>query len=99
VLPGAVRPIEYEVMPTNEAASIGVAPDVFVGMMDEIGVIRCVDDRGEKLTTVCDAKHLRRILLSGEASEPSGMRLSRQVFPVVILGWVRANERPARAHS
>ena len=87
--PGTVRPIEYEVVPRSEAASIGLTPDVHLGTMTEMAVLRCVDDRGEKLTTVCDAKHLRILLKSGEASQPSGIKLPEQEFPVVLRGWIQ----------
>jgi hypothetical protein len=89
VEPGAVRPIDYEVVPRSGAARIGLVSDVHLGTMTEVAVLRCVNERGEKLTTVCDADHLRRLLKSGEASEPSGMPLPRRLFPVVLRGWVQ----------
>jgi len=87
-----VRAIEYEVVPRSEAAFIGVSPHVFVKSMTEIAVLRCVDDSGEKVTTVCDAQHLRHLLRSGEASEPNGMTLPRSVFPVVLPGWLTSED-------
>jgi hypothetical protein len=89
VEPGAVRPIDYEVVPRSGAARIGLASDAQLGSMTEVAILRCVDERGEKLTTVCDPDHLRRLLKNGEASEPSGITLPRQLFPVVLRGWVQ----------
>jgi hypothetical protein len=90
--PGLVRAIEYEVVPSNRAASIGLVADKVrqeVRAMSELGVLRCVDHQGRKLTVVGDARHVKKVVASGRASDPDGMRLSQQVFPVVMKGWKR----------
>jgi hypothetical protein len=91
--PGTVRPIEYEFVPRTEGTGLGLAADTVTNQFDritEVGVLRCVDERGEKLTAVCDATHLRNLLASGKASEPSGISLPKRAFPVVVYGWLPA---------
>jgi hypothetical protein len=85
--PRVVRAVEYELVPRSQATRIGLTPDINVGT--DVAVLRCVDDRGEKLTTFCDAQHMRTLVRSGQASEPGGMALSHQEFPIVLKGWIR----------
>jgi hypothetical protein len=59
--------------------------------MNQVAVLRCVDDRGRKLTAVGDATQLRSLLASGAASDPAGMALPEQDFPVVVSGWPQAS--------
>lgn len=91
---GTVRPIEYEIVPRSQAASIGLGSDTvarYLSFVDEVAVLRCVDDDGEKLTAVGYADHLRTLLRSGEASDPAGMKLLKSGFPVVVSGWRQAS--------
>jgi len=93
VQPGTtVRAIEYEILPTTEAASIGLTRAAVerLGARSQVAVLRCVDDHGHKLTALGDAEYLRGLLESGEASNPSGMKLLRRGFPVVLRGWPQA---------
>jgi hypothetical protein len=39
---------------------------------------------------VGDPGHLRKLLTSGQASDPDGVTLKRESFPVVITGWPEA---------
>jgi hypothetical protein len=39
---------------------------------------------------VGQAGHVRKLLASGEASDPRGMALKEQLFPVVVNGWLMA---------
>jgi len=94
VRPGTtVRAIEYEILPRSKATGIGLSADVErdLGHLAQVAVLRCVDDHGDKLTALGDAEHLRTLLESGEASDPSGMKLLRRAFPVVIRGWPQAS--------
>lgn len=89
-----VRAIEYEILPKGKATSIGLSIDAvekYLGSLTQVAVLRCVDDRGEKLTALGDAAYLRDLLASGEASNPAGMMLMRRGFPVVIRGWPQAS--------
>jgi len=73
VQPGAIRPIEYEIVSRGQAASAGLTSEAvtaFVSTMSHVAVLLCVDDRGRKLTAVGEAGHLRALLVSGEAGEP-----------------------------
>ena len=93
MLSGTVRPIEYEVVTVTHAESVGVdsvaMANRFVGI-NEVVLLRCVDDRGDKLTAVGDLEHFRALLESGEASDPNGVELTHRGFPVVVRGWLRA---------
>jgi hypothetical protein len=59
--------------------------------VSEVAIMRCVDDRGVKLTAVGYADRLRTLLRSGEASDPAGMTLLSSGFPVVVQGWLKAS--------
>jgi hypothetical protein len=95
VQPGmTVRAIEYEIVPASQAASLGLTPAALkeqLGSVTRVGVLRCVNSRGEKLTAMGDAKQLEALLDSGEAGRPTGMGLSKQAFPVVLQGWLQAS--------
>jgi hypothetical protein len=91
-----VRLIEYEVVATAQAECAGVgsaAVATHLAGLEEVVLLRCVDDRGDKLTAVGDSERFRTILVSGEAMNPDGITLMRLGFPVVVLGWLRS--RPA----
>jgi hypothetical protein len=92
VHPGAVRAIEYEIMDKEQATRNGLIAASLAGgdlqSMPELGVLRCVDHQGKKVTFVGHALHVRTLVASGKASDPSGMTLSEQSFPVVVNGWV-----------
>lgn len=90
--PGAVRAIEYEIMDKEQATRNGlIGPSLAAGdlqSMPDLGVLRCVDHQGKKVTLVGKALHVRTLVASGKASDPSGMTLSKQAFPLVVNGWV-----------
>ena len=90
--PGAVRAIEYEIMDRKQASRNGLTgaslAAVELQAMPELGVLRCVDHQGQKVTFVGQALHVQKLVASGEASDPSGMTLSEQSFPVVVNGWL-----------
>jgi hypothetical protein len=91
VQPGAVRAIEYEIMDKEQAARIGLRATSLAGelqAMPELGVLRCVDHQGKKLTLIGQARHVQNLVASGKASDPSGMTLNEQSFPVVVNGWL-----------
>lgn len=92
--PTRVRAIEYEIWRRDEAIERGIAleeADDHPDGIDEVAVLKCVDDRGQKLTAVGDVTHLRGLLASGEARDPAGMTLSPPAFPVVLPGWLQAS--------
>lgn len=90
--PRTVRPIDYEIVPPGEAASLGLTPAAVrrIGNWPQVAVLRCVDGGGKKLTAIGNASYFRHLLRSGEASDPCGMRLSKKGFPVVLGGWHHA---------
>jgi hypothetical protein len=87
-----VRAIEYEMVTVSRAVRMSLAArqvKEHLGNASEVAVLRCVNDHGERLTAFGDSDHLRRLLKSGEASDPAGMTLRRETFPVVLEGWLR----------
>jgi hypothetical protein len=93
VQPGTVRAIEYEIVSTGQASRIGLGGTSLAGELhavSELGVLRCVDHLGKKLTVVGQAGHVRKLLASGEATDPRGMALKEQLFPVAVNGWIMA---------
>ena len=90
--PGAVRAIEYEIMDKEQATRNGLTGTSLAAgelqTMPELGVLRCVAHQGKKLTLVGQARHVRNLVASGNASDPSGMTVNEQPFPVVVSGWV-----------
>jgi hypothetical protein len=94
VQPGAVRAIEYEIVLKSEAASFGLSGAPLVNelqVMPELGVLRCVHHHGRKLTVIGDAWHVRELLANGQASDPDGMTLKTQSFPIVVSGWLNSH--------
>jgi hypothetical protein len=92
-LSATVRAIEYEIVPKFQIENIGLPSTAVdrLGTQAHVGVLRCVDDRGDKVTVVGDAGRLRELLSSGEASDPAGMQLAEREFPVVVRGWLQAS--------
>jgi hypothetical protein len=94
IQPGAVRTIEYEIVPTSrapQAAKTHLSAD-HLGERGHVAVLRCVDYRGEKVTVLGSADHFQALLESGAASDPSGVMLPKEAFPVVLDGWSVATE-------
>jgi hypothetical protein len=92
VQPGAVRAIEYEIMDKEQATRNGLTGTSLeageLQAMPELGVLRCVDHQGKKVTLVGHAAHVRNLVASGKASDPSGMTPNEQSFRVVVNGWI-----------
>lgn len=92
--PGTCRAIEYEIWPRQRTArmrSVGRQVEESFANSADIAVLKCVDDQGRKLTLFDDAEHFQRLLASGEARDPKGMKLSESSFPVVLSGWLPAS--------
>src|ERR1700675_4795744 len=86
VQPGSVRAVEYEILSSNQAASTGLTPSRLrneLAGLSQLGVLRCVDHQFRKLTVIGDARHIRKLIATGQASDPDGLNLNKQVFPVV----------------
>jgi hypothetical protein len=89
-----VKPIDYEVLPRAKASLIGLRPEhveQHLGDLSEMAVLRCVDDRGEKLTAVGHPGQLREVLASGEDGVRQGVTLDQPRWPVVLRGWLQAS--------
>jgi hypothetical protein len=89
--PGTVRAIEYEIVDKEQMVRNGLRDKSLareLKAMPQLGVLRCVDHQGKKLTLIGQAGHVQNLVASGKASDPSGMTLSEQLFPVVVNGWL-----------
>jgi hypothetical protein len=92
--PGSIRAIEYEYFLKSQAASLGLSSRKTTENLcdlSQLGMLRCVDHQGRKLTLVGDAKQVRTLLANGQASHPDGMKPTKQAFPVVVAGWLRSS--------
>jgi hypothetical protein len=90
VQPGSIRAVEYEILASDQAGSIGLTPSRLrdeLGGPSQLGVLRCVDHQSRKLTVIGDARHVQKLIADGQASNPDGLDLNEQVFPVVMTGW------------
>jgi hypothetical protein len=90
VQPGSVRAIEYEIVANTPAVSVGLTGGTAENPLrhaSSIGILRCVDHQGRKLTVVGDGQKVKTLLANGQASDPDGMSLTSQVFPVILPGW------------
>jgi hypothetical protein len=88
--PGSIRAVEYEILLSNQAASIGSTPSTLrneLGGLSKLGVRRCVDHQSRKLTVIGDARHVQKLIANGQPSNPVGPNLNGQAFPVVLTGW------------
>jgi hypothetical protein len=92
---GTLRPIEYEVTSREQAENTGLTGEAaeYLGILAEVAVLRCVDERGKKLTAIGDPEDLQELLESGKAGDPDGVKLPPGTFPIVLQGWLRAGER------
>jgi hypothetical protein len=82
-----MRVIEYEILTWAESRRITVLKMPVKPVGPEIGVLRCVDPGGQKLTFNGSATVARRLVASGRASDPGGVELTKDKFPIVRDGW------------
>ncbi len=88
---GIVQALEWEVLPKDQAYRVGLGNRVLSGELQnarELAVLRCVDDRGKKITVIGAASHVRRLLGNGLTSARNEVNLHEELFPVVINGWL-----------
>jgi hypothetical protein len=66
----------------------GSVPAVSMKMrVIEYEILTCVDPGGQKLTFNGSATVARRLVASGRASDPGGVELTKDKFPIVRDGW------------
>jgi len=85
-----VRIIEYQVISPLESAELGLPvgePNQDLRKFAQVGVLRCVNRRGEKLTLVGDGSYAQRLVDTGAAADPAGVRLPTSKFPITRDGW------------
>lgn len=88
--PGSVRAVEYEILSSNRAVSLGLTPGRLrneLGGLAQLGVLRCVDHQSRKITVIGDARHIKWLIANGQAADPQGLALNQQMFPVMLPGW------------
>jgi hypothetical protein len=89
--PRAIRAIYSEIMDRAQAARIGLRGTTLQGELratTELGVLRCVDHKGKRITVIGQADHVLTLVASGRASDSDGMALKDEIFPVVVNGWL-----------
>ena len=91
-----VRAVEYEVLPRDQAGTVGLNPaEVKEHFRDQgdLAVVKCVcvGNTGEKFTCITDARHFKGLIDTGEAADPAGMTVSPARWPVVLRGWRQAS--------
>jgi hypothetical protein len=82
--PGSIRAVENEILSSNQAASMGLAPSTLrneLGGLSKLGLLRCVDHQSRKLTVIGDARYVQKLIANGQASNPVGLNLNEQPFP------------------
>lgn len=82
--PGSICAVEYEILSSDQAASIGLTPSRLrdgPGGLSQLGVLRCIDQQTRKLTVIGDARHVQKLIADGRASNPDRPDLNEQVFP------------------
>ena len=92
--PGNVRALEWEVVPKQQASCFGLRNTALAGELKTahtLAVLRCVDDRGKKLTVVASAAHAEELLGHDRPSARSELNLNDELFPVVINGWLHSD--------
>jgi hypothetical protein len=90
VQPGSIRAVEYEILSSDQAASIGLTPSRLrdeLGGLSQLGVLRCIDHQSRMLTVIGDALHVQKLVADGQATNPVGLNLNEQRFPMVMTGW------------
>jgi hypothetical protein len=90
VKPGSVRAVEYEIIGSAQASTMGLTLSKLsneLGGLSQLGLFRCVDHQSRKLTVIGDARHIQWLIDNGQAADPEGLALNRQMFPVVMPGW------------
>lgn len=99
----AVRIIEYEILSPADSARLpflAKQPAKKINELYEVGVLRCVDRAGQKLTYVGDGRYTRRLVITGVAGDPAGVDLPENKFPIIRLGWpdrLDMDRKPAQA--
>jgi hypothetical protein len=90
VKPGLVRAVEYEIIASAQATSMGLTLSKLrneLGGLSQLGLFRCVDHQSRKITVIGDARHIKWLIANGQAADPQGLALNQQMFPVMLSGW------------
>ena len=90
--PGSVRAVEYEIVGSAQATSLGLTPSKLrdeLGGCSQLGVLRCADQETRELAVIRDARYARKLIANGQASDPDGLNVNEQVS-VVMAGWKSA---------
>ena len=93
--PGSVRAVEYEIVGSAQATSLGLTPSKLrdeLGGCSQLGVLRCADQETRELAVIRDARYVRyvrKLIANGQASDPDGLNVNEQVS-VVMAGWKSA---------
>lgn len=89
-VPDRTRIIEYEIVTWTDSGAAMVGGALSRGSClsgPEVAVLRCVQPDGTKVTLVGEAGYARHLLANGEASDPAGVSLPHDKFPIIQRGW------------
>jgi hypothetical protein len=88
-MPDKIRVIEYEVLLWNDERmeKLAVLVKEKMGILEEVGILRCTVRVSTKITLVGTAEATRALVASGKASKPGGVVISKEEFPIMIKGW------------
>lgn len=87
---GGIRIIEYEVVPWSDLDRMGDLATLLKKVMQigsTVGILRAVTEDDERVTFVGNAGVTERLVSSGAASDPTGVAIPKDEFPVVLTGW------------
>jgi hypothetical protein len=82
--------IEYEIISWADLDGMGdlaVRLKEAMGRAPQVGIIRCASKDGHKVTFASCAKATKELVKSGAASNPDGIAIPENVFPVMLAGW------------
>jgi hypothetical protein len=86
-----IRVIEYEFLYWEELeltdAVVQMVEDR-LGRMTEVGVLRCTDRAGAKVTIIGGVEACRGLISNENAGRPGGVPIAKSAFPVIIDGWL-----------
>lgn len=89
-----VRAIQYETVPGDLADGLGLSPvevkKLFADLND-LAVLWCANQFGQRLTAVGDPNDLREMLSRDEPRRRDDRELARSRWPVLLRGWRQAS--------